>query len=60
MMQTEKYSEVWQDCLDKLRPQMTEEEFVKWFEPIRPLGFDGANLRLRVPNESFIASRCLR
>lgn len=56
MMQTEKYSEVWQDCLDKLRLQMTEEEFVKWFEPIRPLGFDGANLRLRVPNESFIAS----
>ena len=56
MMQTEKYTEVWQDCLDRLRLHMTEEEFVKWFEPIRPLGFDGANLRLRVPNESFIAS----
>ena len=56
MMQTEKYTEVWQDCLDRLRLHMTEEEFAKWFEPIRPLGFDGANLRLRVPNESFIAS----
>ena len=56
MVQTETYSEVWQDCLDRLRSSITEEEFAKWFKPIWPIGFDGANLRLRVPNESFVAS----
>lgn len=56
MTQTERYTEVWQDCLDRLRLSITEEEFVKWFKPIWPIGFDGANLRLRVPNESFVAS----
>ena len=56
MMQNERYNEVWQDCLEKLRLTITEEEFVKWFKPIWPIGYDGANLRLRVPNESFVAS----
>ena len=56
MMQNQTYNEVWQDCLDKIRSSITEEEFVKWFEPIRPIGFDGSNLRLRVPNESFVST----
>ena len=55
-MQNEIYNEMWQDCLDKLRSSITEEEIVKWFKPIRPIDFDGSNLRLRVPNESFVAS----
>ena len=56
MMQIEKYNEVWQDCLDRLSNSITEEEIVKWFKPIRPIDFDGTNLSLRVPNESFVAS----
>ena len=56
MMQKQTYNDVWQDCLDKLRASLTEEEIVRWFKPIRPIDFDGANLRLRVPNESFVAS----
>jgi chromosomal replication initiator protein len=56
MTHAEKYNDVWQDCLDRLRLTITEEEFVKWFKPIWPIGYDGANLRLRVPNESFVAS----
>ena len=55
-MQNEIYNDMWQECLDKLRNSITEEEIVKWFKPIRPIDFDGANLRLRVPNESFVAS----
>lgn len=55
-MQNEIYNDMWQECLDKLRLSITEEEIVKWFKPIRPIDFDGANLRLRVPNESFVAS----
>lgn len=56
MVQATSYNEVWQDCLDRLRPSITEEEFVKWFKPIWPIGYDGAHLRLRVPNESFISN----
>ena len=55
MMQNERYNEVWQDCLDRLRLSITEEEFVKWFNPIRPIDYDGSILRLRVPNESFVS-----
>ncbi len=56
MTQTQTYSDVWQDCLDRLRLTITEEEFVKWFKPVWPIGYDGENLRLRVPNESFVTS----
>ena len=56
MTQMDRYTEVWQDCLDRLRLSITEEEFVKWFNPIRPIDYDGSILRLRVPNESFVSS----
>ena len=47
---------MWQDCLDRLQLTITEEEYVKWFKPIRPIDFDGSNLRIRVPNESFVVN----
>ncbi len=50
----ESYSEKWQNCLDRIKSQTTEEEFAKWFEPIVPLEFDGKTLRLRVPNMSYV------
>ena len=48
------YSDIWQNCLDRIKKQTTEEEFVKWFLPIVPLEFDGTTLRLRVPNASYV------
>ncbi len=51
---TQTYHEMWQECLAHLRTQTTEEEFVKWFQPIVPLEFDGTTLRLRVPNASYV------
>ena len=48
------YSDMWQSCLDRIKAQTTEEEFVKWFQPIVPLEFDGTTLRLRVPNASYV------
>ena len=56
MTQTETYKALWSDCLDRLRLTITEEEFVKWFKPVWPIDYDGEKLRLRVPNESFVAS----
>lgn len=48
------YSDMWQNCLDRIKAQTTAEEFRKWFQPIVPLEFDGTTLRLRVPNESYV------
>ncbi|MEG1611037.1 MAG: chromosomal replication initiator protein DnaA [Alistipes sp.] len=48
------YRDMWQHCLDRIKAQTTEEEFVKWFKPIVPLEFDGTTLRLRVPNASYV------
>ena len=56
MTQMQRYTDVWQDCLDRLRHSITEEEFVRWFNPIRPIDYDGSTLRLRVPNESFVSN----
>ena len=56
MTEMQRYTDVWQDCLDRLRNSITEDEFVRWFKPIRPIDYDGSTLRLRVPNESFVSS----
>ena len=48
------YSDMWQNCLDRIKAQTSAEEFEKWFQPIVPLEFDGTTLRLRVPNESYV------
>ena len=51
---TQTYSDMWQNCLDRIKAQTSEEEFVKWFKPIVPLEFDGKTLRLCVPNMSYV------
>ena len=56
MTHSETYNQAWQECLDRLQLTITEEEYVKWFKPIRPIDFDGSNLRIRVPNESFVVN----
>ncbi|MFR9620250.1 MAG: chromosomal replication initiator protein DnaA [Rikenellaceae bacterium] len=48
-----KYDQRWVDCLDRLRAQTTEDEFVRWIKPIKALGYDGAQLRLGVPNKGY-------
>lgn len=51
---SQSYSDVWQNCLTKIKERTSEDEFVKWFKPIVPLNFDGTTLQLRVPNESYV------
>lgn len=47
-------NEVWQVCLNRIKEQTSQVEFAKWFEPIHPISFDGTNLRLMVPNASYV------
>ena len=53
MVNSQTYNEVWQACLNKIKEQTPQEEFSTWFAPIKPLEFDGTNLRLKVPNASY-------
>ena len=53
MVNSQTYTEVWQACLNKIKEQTPQEEFSTWFAPIKPLEFDGTNLRLKVPNASY-------
>ena len=48
------YGEVWQTCLDRIQQHTSQEEFARWFAPIKALTFDGTNLRLKVPSQSYI------
>ncbi len=49
------FNDVWQNCLSRIKEQTSEEDYLRWFKPIVPLGFDGNILRLRVPDESYVA-----
>ena len=48
------HNEVWQNCLDLIRQQTSQEEFAKWLLPINPLEFNGTILRICVPNASYV------
>lgn len=48
------YSDIWQDCLSRIKEQTSQDEFAKWFQPLVPVDFDGTTLQLRVPNESYV------
>ncbi len=50
----EKYHAIWQHCLSLIKDQTSDDEFVKWFKPMVPLGFDGENLRVRVPDQKHV------
>ncbi|MFI3248376.1 MAG: chromosomal replication initiator protein DnaA [Rikenellaceae bacterium] len=49
-----RYDQKWRDCLEQIKTQTTEEEFVRWIKPIVPLEYDGGNLRLGVPNKGHV------
>ena len=48
------YGEVWQTCLERIQQHTSQEEYARWFAPIKALTFDGTNLRLKVPSQSYI------
>lgn len=50
----ETYNEVWKSCLSQIKAQIPNDEFVRWFQPIVPLSYDGNILRLRLPDEESV------
>ena len=45
------YEGMWQQCLVQIRKSLSEDDFVRWFKHIEAVAFDGAVLKLQVPNQ---------
>ena len=43
----------WQNCLEHIRTNVTDENYKTWFKPIRPVGLKDAVLTIQVPNNFF-------
>ena len=44
---------IWANCLQIIRENVNPQSFKTWFEPIKPVGLDGASLTIQVPNRFF-------
>ncbi|MFI5253217.1 MAG: chromosomal replication initiator protein DnaA [Bacteroidota bacterium] len=45
--------EVWDECLNLVRPRINNQSFKTWFEPINPVRLEGERLKLQVPSQFF-------
>lgn len=44
---------IWRGCLKKIEEKINSQSFKTWFEPIRPLTFNGKELSIEVPSQFF-------
>lgn len=44
---------VWDDCLDRIRDEVSTLSFKTWFQPIVPVGLNGSALTVEVPSQFF-------
>ena len=52
-MNENKHVELWNKCLTFIKDNLEEAQFSTWFEPVRPVGFDGGVLTIGVPSPFF-------
>ncbi|HPW66001.1 MAG TPA: chromosomal replication initiator protein DnaA [Salinivirgaceae bacterium] len=48
------HDQIWERCLNIIRDNLPEESFKTWFVPIKPIHFEGTDLRLQVPSMFFV------
>jgi len=46
-------SEVWQNCMDVIRDNISQQSFKTWFEPITPVKLEEKVLTIQVPSQFF-------
>ena len=47
------YVEIWNDCLKMIRENTQPQSYKTWFEPIRPIAYEGDVLTIQVPSQFF-------
>jgi chromosomal replication initiator protein len=50
---TNSAEQIWNSCLNRIREQINTQSFKTWFEPIKPLSYDGEQLTIQVPSQFF-------
>jgi chromosomal replication initiator protein len=50
---TPEYVEIWNRCLQIIRPAVGEQSFKTWFDPIRPVRLQQHTLTIQVPSQFF-------
>ncbi len=45
--------ELWKECVDKLRPEIGNDNVELWLRPVEPLSLENRLMRVRVPNKFF-------
>ncbi len=46
--------QLWEECLQIIKDNLSPEQFKSWFEPINSLGFENGQLTLEVPSSYFV------
>lgn len=46
--------QLWEECLNIIKDNLSPEQFKSWFEPINSLGFENGQLTLEVPSSYFV------
>lgn len=54
MINKEQYESTWKECLTQIEKSCSQEEFTRWFSPLKALGYEGDVLRLGVPDKSHL------
>jgi chromosomal replication initiator protein len=44
---------IWEECLKTVKQKINSQSFRTWFEPVKPLDFDGERLSIEVPSQFF-------
>ena len=44
---------IWEKVLTIIKPQISEQSFTTWFDPLRPLEIENKTLTLEIPNKFF-------
>ena len=53
-MKFNSHDQIWERCLNIIRDNVPVQAFKTWFAPIKPLHFEGTDLRLQVPSMFYV------
>ena len=52
-MQEKSYQEIWNNCLNIIRDNVTAQNFKTWFKPIKAVAINKQILTIQVPSQFF-------
>lgn len=47
------FEKIWDNCLKIIKDNISHQTYITWFEPIKPISFEGSKLTLELPSQFF-------